>query len=155
MVTLHKANDTVVNAFRSGHWFSYVWLVDKYDNSSEGGAGTSMTGGANTLGWTLGGFQGGEGCDSAAEWNVENSLDELDSPNEWYLDRSSGDLYFFPNTTAGTKPGEDVQFAGTMLEQLVTITGGGSAAGDMAPHAVDIHLQVRVYIIFSVAKYVH
>ena len=24
-----KANQTVVNAFRSGHWFSYVWLVDQ------------------------------------------------------------------------------------------------------------------------------
>ena len=26
-----KANETVVNAFRDGHWFSYVFLVDQYD----------------------------------------------------------------------------------------------------------------------------
>ena len=24
-----KPNETVVNAFRDGHWFSYVFLVDK------------------------------------------------------------------------------------------------------------------------------
>ena len=55
-------------------------------------------------GWTVGGFQGGEGSDSAAEWNVENVLDELDYPREWYLDTATNDLYYFHNGTAGTPP---------------------------------------------------
>ena len=55
-----KPNRTVVNAFRQGHWFSYVFLVDQFDEA------------AKTMSWTKGGFQGGEGCKSAAEWNVEN-----------------------------------------------------------------------------------
>eukprot|EP01047_Picozoa_sp_COSAG01_P001291 COSAG01_NODE_28_length_36622_cov_14.695751_20_plen_76_part_00 len=62
----------MINAFRSGHWFSYVWLVDRYDPT------------AKELSWSVGGFQGGEGAGSAAEWNVENVFEELDSPNEWY-----------------------------------------------------------------------
>lgn len=35
-----KPNQTVVNAFRDGHWFSYVFLVDHYDPQSR------------VLGWT-------------------------------------------------------------------------------------------------------
>ena len=60
-----KPNRTVINAFRQGHWFSYVFLVDKYDGS------------AKTMSWTKGGFQGGEGASGAAEWNVENAMEEL------------------------------------------------------------------------------
>ena len=37
-----------------------------------------------SFGWTVGGFQGGEGADGAAEYNVENALEELDAPREWY-----------------------------------------------------------------------
>eukprot|EP01052_Picozoa_sp_SAG31_P025550 SAG31_NODE_2245_length_6101_cov_1.381539_4_plen_180_part_00 len=59
-----KPNRTVINAFRSGHWFSYVFLVDRYDEA------------AKSLAWTKGGFQGGEGCGTAAEWNVENVKEE-------------------------------------------------------------------------------
>eukprot|EP00051_Salpingoeca_urceolata_P020613 m.311430 g.311430 ORF g.311430 m.311430 type:complete len:450 (+) comp19652_c1_seq9:217-1566(+) len=50
-----KPNRTVINAFREGHWFSYAFLVDQYDPAH------------NTLGWSFGGFQGGEGADSAGE----------------------------------------------------------------------------------------
>ena len=43
--------------------------------------------------------KGGEGASTAAEFNIENSLDELDDKNEWYWDSESGDLYYFPNNT--------------------------------------------------------
>ena len=49
------------------------------------------------LGRTVGGFQGGEGAAGAAEWNVENVFEELDSPNEWFYDQEKKDLYFFHN----------------------------------------------------------
>ena len=32
-----KPNETVVNAFREGHWFSYVFLIDNYTVSDNGG----------------------------------------------------------------------------------------------------------------------
>lgn len=28
---LHGADGAVVNAFRNGHWFNWMWVVDKYD----------------------------------------------------------------------------------------------------------------------------
>ena len=120
-----KPNQTVINAFRSGHWFSYVWLVDQYDPTKR------------ELSWTVGGFQGGEGAGSAGEWNVENVFEELDSPNEWFYDEDKKDLYFFHNGT-GSPAGV---FAGTSLRQLVTVTGGGSAHGETAPHALDITIR--------------
>ena len=39
------------------------------------------------------GFQGGEGCGTAGEWNVENVFEELDAPNEWFYDEDKKDLY--------------------------------------------------------------
>ena len=33
-------------------------------------------------------FQGAEGHDSGAEWFVENSLDFLDAPNEFFYDKA-------------------------------------------------------------------
>jgi len=102
---------------RAGHWFSYVFLIDEHNVSDSG---------ETSLRWTIGGFQvrtthdyatplwlsivsvvftncfmpqGGEGSTTAAEFNIENSLDELDYPNEWYLDADTGDLYFYPNNT--------------------------------------------------------
>ena len=93
-----RANESVVNAFRSGHWFSYVWLIDQLSYSTtdttddiNSTANTEVVAAAgNTsvrhMKWTVGGFQGGEGAGgNAGEWNVENVLDELDSPNEWYV----------------------------------------------------------------------
>ncbi len=63
-----RPNKSVVNAFRDGHWFSYAFLVDEADV------------GQKKLSWTVGGFQGGEGCNTAAEWNIENVFEELDYP---------------------------------------------------------------------------
>ena len=38
------------DAFRQGHWFSYVFLVDQFDETKK------------QMSWTVGGFQGGEVC---------------------------------------------------------------------------------------------
>eukprot|EP00729_Bicosta_minor_P003139 gene3139-30522_t len=124
-----KPNETVVNAFRDGHWFSYVFLVDQYDPAT------------NSMGWTVGGFQGGEGSSSAAEWNVENVFEELDYPREWYFDTATNDLYYFHNDTAGTSPPDDLAFSGTHLEQLITIIGAGSARSDTGAHVENITIR--------------
>jgi hypothetical protein len=35
-----------------------------------------------------------------AEWYVENLVEELDSPREWFFDTKSSTLYYMPNATA-------------------------------------------------------
>ena len=122
-----KPNRTVVNAFRQGHWFSYVFLVDKFSETSK------------TMSWTKGGFQGGEGAATAAECNVENAKEELDAPNEWFYDDDAGELFWFYNATGA--PPATLELAATQLEQLVTITGAGSAAGETGEHVADVTLR--------------
>jgi len=61
------------------------------------------------------------GKETNARYWVENAFDALDSPGEWYLDRRSGVLYYWP------EPGEDmtrVQVVAPVLDKLVGFQGG-------------------------------
>ena len=60
-------------------------------------------------------------ADNARYW-VENTIDALDTPGEWYLDRESGNLYYRP------EPGEQMdslQATAPVLTQLVRFEGRG------------------------------
>eukprot|EP00755_Sulcionema_specki_P003110 Sspe_Gene.27248::Locus_11646_Transcript_1_1_Confidence_1.000_Length_1842::g.27248::m.27248 len=116
-----KAKGAVVHAFHPQSWFVNMFEVDE------------MTG--HNLSFSRGGQQGGRNwcrCDQcgyagpwckgqdvlfSGNWFVENVLDELDEPGEWYHDSEAGVLYLYPN---GTLP--DTLIA-TQLETLVHITG--------------------------------
>ena len=121
-----RANETILNAFRDGHWFSYSFLVDGYDPDSR------------EMRWTKGGFQGAEGSSTAQEWYVENVFEELDSPNEWYYDANERLLYWFYNGTGAPAP-KSVE--ATRLIDIITVVGGGSARGETDPHVTDVTLR--------------
>ena len=58
--------------------------------------------------------------DNQAPFYLENSLDFLDSPGEWYLERSSGRIYYY------SKPGKNpnkVKVIAPILSQLVLLKG--------------------------------
>ncbi len=58
---------------------------------------------------------------TGAAYNVENVFEALDSPGEWYLDRTDGLLYYVP------MPGETigaVEVVAPYLETLIEIRGG-------------------------------
>ncbi|HKT10281.1 MAG TPA: right-handed parallel beta-helix repeat-containing protein [Terriglobia bacterium] len=66
-------------------------------------------------------------ADNARYW-VENTLDALDAPGEWYLDRKNGILYYRP------EPGERmnrVHAIAPLLEQLVRFEGRGGWVHDI------------------------
>jgi hypothetical protein len=55
-----------------------------------------------------------------ARYYVENALELLDAPGEWYLDRASGTLYYMP------MPGEDMatlEAVAPVLDQLLVVAG--------------------------------
>ena len=126
-------NQTIVNAFRSGHWFSYVFLIDQYNSTT------------NNMSWTIGGFQGGEGVNTAAEFNIENHFDLLDSENEWFYNKDTEILYWFYNDTANAAPPLDLLLEGTQLQELIRIQGAGTALNEKGAHVVDVLVQGLIF----------
>lgn len=58
--------------------------------------------------------------ENGARYIVENVFEELDAPGEWYLDRSTGNLWYYPF------PGEEIetsQVVAPVAEQLVYFAG--------------------------------
>ena len=104
----------IVHTWRPAHWASWMFEVDSYNASS----GTFVFG--------KGGFQGGHGDKIGAEIVVENVMEELDSPNEWFFDEDSKTLYFFYNATSGTEPPSNTLYVVTQLKTLILINGSMS-----------------------------
>jgi hypothetical protein len=83
---------------------------------------TAVNGDTRTV--TLSQLQVGQkdwGREKNARYWVENTFDALDSPGEWYLDRGTQILYYWP------MPGEDmnrVQVVAPILGELVRFEGG-------------------------------
>ena len=77
-----------VHAYHSGHWGQWVFSVDSVEVES------------NQINFGGGGWQEGRGSSSGAEWYVDNIFEELDAPNEWFLDRINRTLYFMPNISS-------------------------------------------------------
>ena len=99
----------IVQTWRPAHWYSTMYEVGEYDPQN------------GTFVFSKGGYQGGEGADTGAEFYIENVMEELDSPDEWFFNESSKILYFWYNATAGTRPPNDTLFVATQLKTLVTI----------------------------------
>jgi len=63
-------------------------------------------------------------ADKNDDWNmgppvwIENAYELLDEPGEWYLDHSTGNLYYIP------RPGEDMATAKTVVPSLETLVKG-------------------------------
>ena len=55
---------------------------------------------ANTIAFQAGGgTQEARGTNFGAEWYIENLLEELDTPEEWWVDAVNGMIYYYPNVT--------------------------------------------------------
>jgi hypothetical protein len=108
----------VVQYWREGHWFSMMVRV----------AGVSVGGdNATTLTFGRGAFQGAEGENSGSEWYIENVLEELDAPREFFHDAATQKLYYFHNASSGTPPPADWVWEVPTLAVLISITADSSA----------------------------
>jgi len=75
--------------------------------------------------FSKGGFQGAEGTFVGDSFYIENVLEELDSPAEWYFNSSTQQLFLWYNGTGA--PPADTVFVATNLQVLVNITGTSSS----------------------------
>ena len=64
-----------------------------------------------------GGFQEARGLNWGGAFYVANIFEELDSPNEWFLDRTNRTLYFMPNETMPKL------FVASQLPCLISLSG--------------------------------
>lgn len=81
-----------VHAFWGNNWAAQSYVVSNKDVN------------ANTL--TLLGNGSPYGIKAGQRARVENALVELDAPGEWYVDRASAKLFYWPNPSSAGKPAE-------------------------------------------------
>mmetsp|Transcript_10171 Transcript_10171/g.19918 ORF Transcript_10171/g.19918 Transcript_10171/m.19918 type:complete len:924 (-) Transcript_10171:152-2923(-) len=87
-------NRGVVVGWRgNGRWYTWTWQVQSWNYTTK----------TCTFDPSLGGSQGGEGENAAAQWYIENVLAELDEENEWYYDDASRKLYYVFNSTENSE----------------------------------------------------
>jgi hypothetical protein len=100
-----KPTTGIVHAFHGGYWGYWVFEIASI-NATE-----------NTIMFGRGGFQEARGWQTGGPYYVANIFEELDSPNEWFLDKDSRTLYFMPNETM-----PDV-FVASQIPCLISVSG--------------------------------
>jgi hypothetical protein len=86
----------IVGAYQGGHWGSWIFEVDSVDAST------------STVNFGRGGFQEARGSANGGELYIENVLEELDSPGEWFFDGAAQRIYYYPNSTDAAPAGDPV-----------------------------------------------
>lgn len=82
-------NGAIFHAFQGGYWGFWMFEVDSYERKD----------GKISLGWTKGGFQECRGSTHGGAFFIENVLEELDAPGEYFYDKEAKKLYLYPNGT--------------------------------------------------------
>eukprot|EP01084_Bolivina_argentea_P180090 311129_1 len=99
----------IVQAWRPAYWASWMFEVGEYDANKQ------------TMMFSRGGFQGARGDSYGAEFYVENVMEELDFPTEFFYNISTKVLYYTNNETNGDP--SDLQFEVPQLKVLLNCTG--------------------------------
>jgi hypothetical protein len=138
-----------VFAWRPAHWYTWIFKVGRAEalSAQEKEHGEdSNTGEANKTGQSLlftgGGNQGGEGADYADEWFIDGVEEELDAPNEFYFDATAGKLLVYFNSTVPhtvVVPTRVVllQVVGTKAKPVRNVTIAGLEFRDTRPTYLD------------------
>ena len=71
--------------------------------------------------FSKGGFQGGRGASNGEEFYIENVIEELDYPKEYFFNKTTRTLYYYNNQTNNTDP-SDLLFEATNLKILFNFT---------------------------------
>ena len=135
-----NATGAVVFAWRPYHWYTNMWRVGGTRSSNQDDESTELW-------FSHGGYQGGEGETTGAEWFIENVREELDAPNEWFYDETSDTLFYVVN---GTATMDSLVFEAVVVKSFVDVRGtssnpvtdvsvSGIVFRDTAPTYLDVH----------------
>lgn len=124
--------------WRPARWANWMFEVGDYDKAS------------GNMSFGYGGFQGARGSNSGGDWFIENVMEELDNPGEFFFDESTSKLYLFHNGTGAPPASATVvapqkqvllNVSGTQWDPVKNtkhtgITFSASAYTYMMPHGV-------------------
>jgi hypothetical protein len=102
-----KPSTGFVHTFHGGFWGGWIFEIASSDSAN------------NTIMFGRGGFQEARGSKSGGPFYVANIFEELDSPNEWFLDKDTRTLYFMPNDTMPNV------FVASQIPCLISVSGDG------------------------------
>lgn len=96
-----------VHTFHGGFWGSWIFQIASINSTN------------NTIIFGRGGFQEARGWNTGGPFYVCNIFEELDSPNEWFVDKNTRTLYFMPNDTMPKV------FVASQIPCIVSVSGSG------------------------------
>jgi len=103
------ASDAIFFVWRPARWANWMFEIDTYDKA------------AGNFSFGKGGNQGARGSNSGGDFFVENVMEELDFPSEFFYDKSSSQLYFYYNGTGA--PPASTTFVVPQKRILLNMTG--------------------------------
>ena len=104
----HNVDEAVFFVWRPARWANWMFKIKDYDKNT----------GNFTFG--AGGNQGARGNNLGGDWFVENVMEELDYPGEFFHDKVAGKLYVYYNGTG--PPPETSTFVVPQMRTLVNIS---------------------------------
>jgi hypothetical protein len=104
----HNLNDVEVLVFHS--WNESRFLISELDEEERAVKFLDPKA-SHVIGWSGGG--------GPNRYYIENVLEGLDQPGEWYLDRNTGELYYWPIEDI-----EKAEVIAPVLNQLIRFEGG-------------------------------
>jgi hypothetical protein len=121
--SIDAATGAIVHSWRKGRWYSWAFEVESasYDSSN----GTAKF----KFSLERGGNQGSRGGSAGQEFMIENVLDELDSPGEFFFEPKAQKLYLWHNVTTSTPapPPNAGEVTATQLRVLFNISGANQS----------------------------
>jgi hypothetical protein len=109
--------DAIVHVIHYDWWGNWQWRLSDVDPESQ------------MMSFAEGGWQDAHGGPVARNYFfIENVLQELDTEGEWYVDRHSRKIYYWPPADAGDGGSNQEQLVVSQLPTVVRIEGGGDGA---------------------------
>ena len=90
----NDASQAVIQAWQPAKWASWMFEIGTYNVSKD-------PGGVQEIVFSKGGFQDARGSSTGGAFYIENVMEELDYPTEWFYNSTTRMLYYYSNDTSG------------------------------------------------------
>ena len=136
-------NRPIIHIFQDRNWGNLQWIVDDIDYDEH-------TINLGTGGWQIGTLWYAERANYVgprSRFYVENVLEELDSPGEWYYNYNAGELYYKPVGSLDMTRADFV--AAGRLKELFSFEGKYKSG---APADTVKHIHLRNLVLMHTAR---